>query len=364
MKKDLDDTQDKLDEALQECREQAEAVMFLQEKTAAKKVQQNNSIRYVRRRQTNQMVGGGYGVVLAKQLVPMLEAVEMKYQPDAAKTDLDELTCWTADSNFAKKVALSMASSQFDKWIKSLVVALEDNPKWGGATAKCETTAETFDFIPKSAEVLHTTSAGVAPWAVACKSASLRYGPQRWPLPGIGAYVSTSSTIPTYIVAMKVEGLLSKGITLPDLPKFLESPSGAQFFKSATIISLSAGSVAWLPYGWVAWPLVLQPVEDKKESANPDTDSEEQAAGAQAADNKQASDVKLAPGTADSLPSFGFLWHCPVFSQSLASNLPTAVWHAISSYNMEHLTKLKGQQLWESRYQAMETFTKSMAGDE
>ena len=68
------------------------------------------------------------------------------------------------------------------------------------------------------------------------------------------------------IISLPVDEILSKGICLPDLVSFLDTPSGSQLFAQfAKIVRLEASAWAWIPSGYIVFPLSQGAVSFKGE---------------------------------------------------------------------------------------------------
>ena len=105
----------------------------------------------------------------------------------------------------------------------------------------------------------HLEHAGAHPWLRWTRAWQFHYGPNDFPLLGIGAFVTAESESAT-IVAMPIVEILAHGIALPDFPSFVETPSGSKFFGDhAKVVRVEIGGMAWIPYGWVAFPVVWHP---------------------------------------------------------------------------------------------------------
>lgn len=92
------------------------------------------------------------------------------------------------------------------------------------------------------------------------------------------------------------------------------------------------GTVAWVPFGFVAIPMYL----------DPDADTVRKARAAE----KKTPFVTLS-----------------VCSKKLAQGLPAEVWKAIATFNQEYLSKHSGDKPWESRASFFKDFCAEVEKD-
>ena len=241
--------------------EQFEAVEYGLKLVREQKVSQENQVRYRRTKIVNRMCLGGFGNKFAKAAVPMLEA------PIAASTgdfDPETVMFWQADHSIAKAVAAAMVSSpNIGEKKKSLSAALQKHTDWQGCMSALEAVEQTLKVFPEQCKAEHVDSEGARPWLCAVKLFRERIGPTTWPMPGLGAFIAASqdndSALEIGVMALKVEELLKQGISLPDMAAYFESPAGVKLLAETSIVlQLRAGEAAWIPYGWVAVPVVWE----------------------------------------------------------------------------------------------------------
>ena len=80
--------------------------------------------------------------------------------------------------------------------------------------------------------------------------------PECMPLPGVGCFLRHTAGNVSMILAVPIRAFLSNGISLPDMPTYMATDSGAKLFtETAVVLYLETDTVAWIPYRWVAWPL-------------------------------------------------------------------------------------------------------------
>lgn len=342
-----------------------DALNYLVECSAKTKLSQVNTLRYHRRKIQNKLLAGGYGSNFSKLLSTMLDDVTSTPAPaDGTNFKPTDFTVWPEDSAFAQSVREAVGRTNFAEKCESLSGALDQNPRWGGATAKLEAEPDAIGFFHESVEATHIDHPGASPWAVAVRANFLRLGPQSWPLPGLGAYFATDGQTSVTIVAVPVESLLSKGISLCDFGEFMESAGGQEVFKkSARIVTLGAGSVCWCPYGWLSWPLVWKAASDAAKDAAAAGivgDAAEAVAAEGPADADASQAASSATGAKAAAEPIGYLWHCTVWSTLLVGSITEAAWSAIHDQNTDHLQRQKAK-IWTSRRELLEAFLKELA---
>ena len=121
-------------------------------------------------------------------------------------------------------------------------------------------------------------------------------------------------------VTFPVGALLKLGIAMPDLPRFLEQEQGEQFWGSnCNAIKVPQGSVLWIPFGYIAAPVV----------------------------NLQGDDS----------PEYAQIWTVPIFIQEFAEAAATnQVMSAIFAFNKDHFTRKSDHVLWQQRETSFKKF--------
>jgi hypothetical protein len=133
-------------------------------------------------------------------------------------------------------------------------LADKKNEKWVGVLSPIAAgmREHDFGFLPTPFEY---GDKGCSAWCCTSKANSYRMGAAAWPVPGAGTLVHTLNA-DIYIVTFKIESLLSSGLLLQDVAKYLANADGASFLeKEGAIIHLQAGQAAYLPWGYFAMPL-------------------------------------------------------------------------------------------------------------
>jgi len=347
---------DELMASLQQCgdliQDYLDAVQFVLDQHAKAKTQRANSERYYRKRVQNRLVLGGYGTKLSAALVVRLENY---VNPEAAGDPFEAsaFCFFPAGHSIADGIGAAIGTTNYDEKCCSLTGALDQNPRWGGACARLEATSNTFAFLPAALGAQSVDHPGAAPWAIACRAAQFRFGPQAWPMPGFGCFVATTSAAPVMVLALDIEGMLSKGITLPDFTNFMETQGGLAYFqKGVRMAELRPGSALWVPYGWVSWPLL-----PKATSAGQGSDAGD---GAFADAEKADDDLGIAGGAKDR-PASGpteavaTLFHLAVFSAKLVAEVADNAWLAVKDWNEDHLLRQRSK-VWTPRRELLASF--------
>lgn len=329
------------DECRERCKEMLDAVVYVQNLGKQEKRKDQSRLRYRRNLVTNGLVAGGFGDRYSKQVVIFLKDGSRPYHNVDDAGSHNEVLIWTSENKRAKQLRDLMfeltPQEMMDGHRKDLDDALEQNSKWGGALGKmhCNMGRATEFLATARAEHLDRSA---CPWMCAVRRYRFRFGPGAFPLPGFGGYCSNIGEIPMHLLVMPVDSVLAKGISLPDLPAFLETPSGGQCFsEQAKLVHLPPAGWAWIPYGWVPIPLSLGGSEPTEivEANSSDTKAK-----------KKESDMS----------DNGYLWHLTVWSQHLRSAMSENVWAAVRAWNEEYLNKKRHLRAWTSRAELFDRF--------
>jgi len=145
---------------------------------------------------------------------------------------------------------------------------------------------------------------------------------------------------PCTFIMLPAEQLLSKGISLPDLGSYLETPSGAEALaKHSKIFDIGRDQVAWLPYGWVALPLTWK-AGDALEKSEKAAEKEEEVEPFELGNSH--------------------VLHLPVLSSKVLKLVPEPVRQAINQWNKVYLNKNGSQKGFVARKQAFDAFMKKV----
>lgn len=281
--------------------------------------------RYRRTKVVNRLIVGGFGKGFAKCMPDHIYQQELpkvvKVNPE--KFDHGAILMWdpsgqSEEPKMLKQIAKFQEESLVlvpDKQARMLE-ELEKNSGWSGCMTKVDKEERTFDFEPwgLGGDPM-VNMAGCKPWLTAFKKETFRFGPKAFPLPGLGSFVVAVS--PMVLQLFTIEPLLAKGISLPDVPQFLEAPAGATYIKETLLtIPMKKGTAMWVPYGYVC------------STINTPLDPE------------------------GSVEDFGFAWVLTILEKSWAKELPTNVWAAIRAWNEETFKANSSSKLWNDRAEA------------
>lgn len=193
------------------------------------------------------------------------------------------------------------------------------------------------------------SSKGAYPWVAAVRALHWRHGPGSWPMTGFASLVRgevDGKGAHCLVWCLPAESILSKGIALPDLHSFLETPSGQAVAESVgKVINLKANQTLWVPFGFICIPVVTK-LEDQDADPN-DAECKDGKDGK----DKDGKDTKD-KGDANVIGAFTVL---TVFDDALKDSVPERVWEAIHSYNHDYLTKNGHKTAWGSRKQLFDT---------
>ena len=141
------------------------------------------------------------------------------------------------------------------------------------------------------------------------------------PKPGFASIIVPSKR-DMYAIVANIESMLSEGLSVSHLRSSLETPRGKEYAGVHTAtIKVATSDVLWVPYGWVAMPL-LRAISDK------------------------------APKGGDS----AFAIWTTIWSSAMVKALPPTVWQAIRTWNDGHLKKQKNSRLYSARCELFERF--------
>ena len=324
-----------------EAEELLDALKYVISKQAKVAKGSRNQERYFRSKIQQRLVAGGWGPVLSKTVVPMLQAghsEQISVNPGTFKPA--SVSLWQSDSDIktAVKNFVTEAAESIQNKANALKEAMNANEKWGGSLGRISGDVEKIvKSIDTPAELTKEPGAGM--WITCLRAWSWRYGPNASPLPGVGSLVTTYGSGDIKLLCCPVLPMLEQGIVLKEGGKFLETDSGQEFVSThAEVISVCEGEVAWIPYGYIAVTLLVGP----ELKAPVPEEKDEQETG----EDKEPSEP------------YGFLLSIPVFSVEMAKDLESQAWSAITSWNGGHLDKHKDAKLWKPRRECWHEFLK------
>ena len=315
---------------------------------------------YLRRKTLSRMTLQGYPTGLAKLVLAALEDGD-DVADEGKKVNLGMATCnpaaiatdsvchWTEpakNQELADVLEKIYVPAGVAARRTTLLSYLTDNPKSGGAMGRVEVSQGGLSCrLPIGVEADYVDDDGARPWLVCLKPYAFRYGPHAFPLAGFGCILHHVCGPPMSIIAVPAKELLSQGISLPDLPAYYNTSGGAKNFDMCKVVikDFRRGGMAWIPFGWVAWPLFYKDAED--------------AAPAGQAEQTDGGETKVDTNNDLKLPCFA---HWPVFSQAMAQKVGGQVSSAIFAWNRQHLNKNASSRAYASRAAVFEKFEKSL----
>ena len=282
-------------------------------------------VRYRRAKVVNRLIVGGFGKGFAKNMPDHFYQQELPRVVKVSPEEFDHVAILMWDSSgqseqpkMLKQIARFQEESLVmvpDKQARMLE-ELGKNSAWTGCMSKVDKEGRTFDFEPwgLGGDPM-VNMAGCKPWLAAFKKETFKFGPKAFPLPGLGSFVVAVS--PMVLQLFTIEPLLAKGISLPDVPQFLEAPAGATYIKETLLtVPMKKGTAMWVPYGYVCITI------------NTPLDPE------------------------GSVEDFGFARVLTILEKSWAQELPANVWAAIRAWNEETFKANSSSKLWGDRAEA------------
>lgn len=255
-------------------------------------------------------------------------------------TDFDSsrLALWTAAFERGTRLhqtLMSAAGDQLQNWMKSLQEFLTEHRNKSGGMSRIECKNDELKSIDIFGELPYITHAGSDPWLVAARPYAMRFGPGSFPMPGFGCLMmACSSDFDVWVVVMPTQAVLERGISLNDLPTFLDSPSGIEALRTlGSAIPLRERTLLWVPFGSLCL-LIAIPKHDMTK------DKEEK---------KKQKDKEKDIGPA-------FLMVFTPFSGPLARTMSQSTWSATKALNLAHLTRVEGRVACASRVSLMNSF--------
>jgi hypothetical protein len=154
---------------------------------------------------------------------------------------------------------------------------------------------------------------GSCAWMSAFSKFGWRYGPDAYPLPGMGGYSTLASPHAAVLQLIPIEPLVESGlVVLADLAGFLETDLGLTLAsKHAMFVPMKTGDVLWSPLGYLILPLYI-PVGGQKED-------------------------------------IAFMWHLTSWSKALCGKVSATTWAAVEVINDSHHAKVGTNRVKEGR---------------
>lgn len=120
--------------------------------------------------------------------------------------------------------------------------------------AKGEDIAAEMDKLPQEEYKAHkNTGIAWAPFALAFRKHTLRFGPQSWPLTGMGAFAVAKSS-PVMVALLDIKPLMQKGafVHMDHVPTALQQKSLKD--TKWQMVKIMPSQALWIPFGCIALP--------------------------------------------------------------------------------------------------------------
>lgn len=239
---------------------------------------------------------------------------------DNEALNTNELCCFSYAGNVAKALNVFYeAQGRLQSKCESADSAMVDHPQWGGLMGKIQSEkAEVkMQLLPESA---FTIKAGGEGWLFTIRKNIWRSGSQAYPVPGVPAFIK-AVTAPLIIMALPIQPLLDRGITVSNYELFMKSEEGKLYLNTTVrYIRLKVGDLAWVPGDMLLHVIYW-------------------------------SNVKSDKGWAHG-------WHLPVFDSNFAASPVASIREAVKHYNDAYLASqlAKSKVNFESRVLAFNEY--------
>ena len=208
--------------------------------------------------------------------------------------------------------------------------AVNVNKGWLGAQIKVDLDVEPLNlkyFVEDEVKI----GKGSEPHAFIQKLNVWRWGGGSMnTFPGMGVVLTPLHQEQFYVAAFPVESIIREGISLKNVLKFFNETQGINVLNEVSkIVRLEFSSVLFVPTGWVALPVYLNPGADTKAKVK-----------------------GIAP--------WAMFLSIPVFSVAAAKALPIAVWKSIESFNLDYLKRKATDNYGTERLEFFKSFAKDL----
>ena len=251
----------------------------------------------------------------------MAKETLFNYTRDAEAFDVGEIQLWSAESAIAQSLNTYRGKCREGLATKmdAADAKLMREKNWKGMAGRI-LNIDTSNVVMAYGKKLETTGQpGHDGWLYSIRKNKMRAGPSGHVVGGCaGFHVAVQHRV--FILVVKVEDALNKGISMPNLLKFLDTSDGTEFMAShARLLLLKLGMVAYVPFGFLAHTMYLS----------------------HAAKAEQWTHV----------------WHMPLFAKETASAVTRPVLMAIRNYS-EHCLVSEAAKLtsWTDRNDAFKSF--------
>ena len=346
-----------LENTLADCEDTHNGLVVLNGKcvTVAKKAR--NTCAYKHNKVKAKLVAGKFGPNHAKTVAPLLDDANERLLLNPDKFDANQPTMWSPPREEGHEAhprwkhledLYGVAKESIDKKAESLELHMAKNTDWGGCLGRAVSDAMLkVDQIADGHKTIEgfNTEAGSAVWLACCKPGFWRWGPAAWPLPGVGCWATVARGYPGgFLQLLPAAQLLSQGIALKDLHKFLETEAGTTYTQEHSIITrIEEHQWVWVPFGWIASPVILDL------QASGEAGDEEKGRKAEKGKKAEKANDKL-----------GHYVHIPFFAAEQAKFVEKIARQAILTWNGEFLQRKSGEKLWGPRSELWTKFAKAV----
>ena len=356
--------QEELTTANKKCQGHLDGLNYIASQGVLSKRKETAKVRYARLKISKRLMAGGAGKQFSKLVAQGLEEIEPHdpiLNPPEFSPQLPTLWTEQAAEPMLKFVADTekTSSKTMQAHADKLKTTLAEHPKWGGAMIHLDVVVDQKKVVyPGFAELKaeDVQSPAMAPWLCCVKPHKMRIGPASTALPGIGAFVTLSTASAAQegvaLILLPADDMLKKGIALPDIEQFLETPTGAKFWKDngelLVLKDTAVGDekrVAWVPYGWIMLPLAWAVDKDTADDAD------------------ETQSVVTAKGKDKDVVEPTFLFVHSLMSKPCRDSLTATTWKAIATWNGEHLEQNIGIKVWAQRAKHFKKWAEEVGTD-
>ncbi|CAK0910360.1 unnamed protein product [Prorocentrum cordatum] len=104
------------------------------------------------------------------------------------------------------------------------------------------------------------------PWLCTVRADAFRHGPSAFPLNGYSNLVVVISEVMQFVL-LPVANIISQGIILADVPKFLASEGATTTLEAGYLVTLAHHETLYVPYGFIALPLYYPATLDESKKS-------------------------------------------------------------------------------------------------
>ena len=195
-----------------------------------------------------------------------------KYQikQDTAEEAFDgkNVTTWKGNPGFMNKFN-EIFKDDIKAVKQSMDANMEEHVKWHGAMARVTDKAMLGEVgaFPFKTEQKYAAEAVTL---VAVRRNRRRVGAVALPLMGAGALLCPEETS-LWVVAHRIEAILSEGVALSDFDSFLEMAAGTAMTtsKDAAVVQVRDGECLYVPSGWLYTVVTYYPADKKTFKGEP-----------------------------------------------------------------------------------------------